>query len=60
MANSEAPSEPMGFFVKNRLSTSSGICESMERKLLRFEYVLEGNNKKNWMIFLRRNGTFAT
>jgi hypothetical protein len=53
MANSEAPSEPMGFFVKNHDHPPyQAYVNAWKKKKLRFEYVLEENIKKDWDDFL--------
>jgi signal transduction histidine kinase len=53
MANSEAPSEPMGFFVKNHDAPPyQAYVKAWKEKILRFQYVLEQDIKKDWDDFL--------
>ncbi len=53
MVNSEAPDEPLSFFIKYHEHTPyKKFINAWEEKLLRWEYELKGSEKKQWDAFL--------
>ena len=53
MANSEAPDKPMGFYVKpHEYPPMMAYFKAWEEGQLKWTYVLEGEIKKDWDVFL--------
>ena len=53
MANSEAPSEPIGLFVKHHeLPVYLAYIDAWKERNLKFQYILEGKIKREWDDFL--------
>src|SRR5688572_15338049 len=53
MANSEAPTEPIGLRVQNHGHPAyQAYVDAWKQRQLKWTYILEGNNKKDWDDFL--------
>jgi hypothetical protein len=53
MANSEAPSEPMNYFVKNHKNDAyTAYLKAWKERVLKWQYELKGKVKKDWDDFL--------
>jgi signal transduction histidine kinase/DNA-directed RNA polymerase subunit N (RpoN/RPB10) len=53
MANSEAPTEPVGLYIKyHELPTYLAYLKAWREKKLKWQYILEGTAKKEWDDFL--------
>jgi signal transduction histidine kinase/DNA-directed RNA polymerase subunit N (RpoN/RPB10) len=53
MSNPETPSEPMGLFVKyHEYPPYLAHLKAWQERKLKWQYILEGDNKKNWDKFL--------
>ncbi|MGK2860352.1 MAG: sensor histidine kinase, partial [Chitinophagaceae bacterium] len=53
MANSEAPTDPIGLFIKyHQLPPYAAFIKSWKERKNKWQYVLEGTDKKEWDDFL--------
>src|SRR4029078_11084576 len=53
MANSEAPTDPIGLYIKyHEHAPYLSYIKAWQEKILKWQYILEGNVKKEWDDFL--------